>query len=71
MCQHISPKTSIDILGKQAEQTGEASALREDQICSAWRSEQEKEENNEEIKDEDLLCVGASRAEERGKQPTD
>ena len=48
MYQHISLKTTIDILGKQAEQTGEASALREDQIsvwgqaehCSACRSDQ-------------------------------
>ena len=63
----------------------EASALRGDQIsvwgqaehCSACRSDQilhakqGKGENNQQIKDEDLLCVGASRPEERGKQPTD
>ena len=33
--------------------------------------EQGKGENNRQIKDEDLLCVGASRVEERGKQPID
>jgi len=39
-----------------------------DQIPHA---EQGKGENNKQIKDEDLLCVGTSRAEKRGKQPTD
>jgi len=34
-------------------------------------AKQGKGENSRQIKDEDLLCVGASRPEERGKQPTD
>ena len=69
-------KTNGPILRKQAEQTGESSTLRGDQIsawgqaehCSACRSdqiphtEQGKGENNQQIKDEDLLCVEASRA---------
>ena len=45
----------------------QSTALRRDEI----RSEQGKGENNQQIKDEDLLCVGASRREERGNQPTD
>ena len=85
MCQHISPKTAIYMLGKQAGQTGGS-------LCPLWRSDlfvgasrallcveirldphakQGKGENSRQIKDEDLLCVGASRPEERGKQPTD
>ena len=44
----------------------QSTALRGDEI----RSEQGKGENNRQIKDEDLLCVGASRPEERGNQPT-
>jgi len=43
------------------------SACRSDQML---RAEQGKGENNQQIKDEDLLCVGASRPEERGNQPT-
>jgi len=72
-------------LGNKQSKQGEASALRGDQIStwgqaehrSACRSNQiphaewGKGENNQQIKDGDLLCVGASRAEERGKQPTD
>ena len=45
----------------------QSTALLGDEI----RSEQGKGENNQQIKDEDLLCVGASRREERGNQPTD
>ena len=33
-------------------------------------AKQGKGENSRQIKDEDLLCVGASRPEERGNQPT-
>jgi len=72
-------------LGNKQSKQGKASALRGDQIsasgqaehCSTCRSDQiphtkqGKGENNQQIKDEDLPCVGASRAEERGKQPID
>ena len=63
MCQHISPKIAIDILGKQAEQTGRS-------LCSAWRS------NLYVGASIALLCVQIRsdpprRAGERRKQPAD
>jgi len=70
-------------LGNKQSKQEEVSALHGDQI-STWgqaehcsmcildqipHAEQEKGENNQQIKDKDLLCVGASRVEKRGKQP--
>ena len=58
------PLPSVEI--RSLREGKQSTALRGDEI----RSEQGKEENNRQIKDEDLLCVGASRPEERGNQPT-
>ena len=59
------PLPSVEI--RSLRRGKQSTALHEDEI----RSEQGKGENNQQIKDEDLLCVGASRPEEKGNQPTD